>query len=312
MLELRLRLHHSQSAVFPYCDRLRCSCALCGWYIQSADNWLFMSRDTYDTVSSIDDAFRWVDHTLRVWARHPECTPLQLASALKRKSLSTAFSGVGTPETTTEIIRAHLCSRGIDASAMTCTFAVEMFAQSQRELLAIPHGPECIFSNMTHFIHESIRAGVEAALDDNLMSWDDLRSLLCRAAAIAPSAYCVRHNQMCRARRACFHCAGTPCIDYSGMAGARHGGLAGKASLAFLTWAAQRIQHQEDVIIHENVEDFPVSVFSLVLPMYIANTLVIGPDTLGWPVRRPRRITVLVHQTQAAAPVLLVQIEQTI
>ena len=200
-------------------------------------------------------------------------------------------------------MRAHLSSLGLDTTAMSCVFAVEMFAQSQRELMALPHGgPTCVFSDMTSFIHESIRSGVIRAVAEDMLDWEDLASLIVRADAISDYAFCVKNNRKCLARRANIHCAGTPCVDWSNMAGAMREGSTGKACLAFLVWAGQRVKLQEEVIIHENVEEFPAaSMFSMLLPMYIVFTLILGPDTLGWPVRRPRRISVLIHREKAPA-----------
>eukprot|EP00959_Pyramimonas_sp_CCMP1952_P324107 6783003-Pyramimonas_sp.AAC.1 len=82
------------------------------------------------------------------------------------------------------------------------------------------------------------------------------------------------------------------------MPGAKRGGATGRAFLPFLSWAGQRRKLQEDVIIHENVESFDPAILGECLPMYHVFSVLVGPDQLGWPVRRTRRITVMVHKTK--------------
>ncbi len=83
------------------------------------------------------------------------------------------------------------------------------------------------------------------------------------------------------------------------MAGAKHKGTLGTACLAFLGWAGQRLVNEEELIVHENVESFPVTVLEQCLPIYVCHSLILNPVDLGWPVRRPRRITILIHRSKA-------------
>lgn len=91
------------------------------------------------------------------------------------------------------------------------------------------------------------------------------------------------------------HVAGTPCTDYS-LKGDQLG-QAGKTWILFLCWVAQRLFLQEDVIIQENVPQFPVEVLHRFLGhIYHIETAVISPFDYGWGVQRHRRWTVCRHR----------------
>ena len=81
------------------------------------------------------------------------------------------------------------------------------------------------------------------------------------------------------------------------MPGALNQGVLGTAAVPYLVWIGHRLALQEPVVIHENVVTFPVEHLSKWLaPFYIIMTLVMNLEVLGWPQRRPRRITVCVHK----------------
>ena len=59
---------------------------------------------------------------------------------------------------------------------------------------------------------------------------------------------------------------------------------------------------QEPIIIHENVEQFNLQLLRDCLgDLYSIDTCLLKPDQLGWPVRRPRRYTVLVNLQKASS-----------
>ena len=94
--------------------------------------------------------------------------------------------------------------------------------------------------------------------------------------------------------------AGTPCTDYS-LKGAQLREC-GATFLLFLCWVAQRLLLQEDVIVQENVPQFPPELLQKFLgALYIIETTVLSPFDLGWGVQRRRRWTVLRHRYKTRA-----------
>ena len=76
-------------------------------------------------------------------------------------------------------------------------------------------------------------------------------------------------------------------------------GVDGHACLAMLIWLAMRLKLEEDVIIFENVTRFPRHLLEQALGhKYIILWHEIGPNDLGWPVRRPRLIGILMHKSK--------------
>ncbi len=255
-----------------------------------------------DTVSTVRDAFNWFSHVMAKWRGvHPAVTPDRLAHGLATTTLSTAFSGSGTPEKSSEVMRAWLATLPghADSTSMACKFAVESLAQSQRELAALPHPPSCIFNDMCGFIRPEIHDKLHEALNNELLDWPDLVRTMCTPNACSDYAFCTVHGKCCQASPADLHVAGTVCVDYSRTPGAKRGGTMGKACLSFLSWVNQRKRHLEKCIIHENVEAFLTWLWDKCLPKYHWQSVLLGPAELGWPVRRPRRITVLLLKSEA-------------
>lgn len=96
------------------------------------------------------------------------------------------------------------------------------------------------------------------------------------------------------------HVAGTPCTDYSLKGGQLR--EAGLTFILFLAWCAQRLLLQEDILIQENVPQFPVALLVKFLgSLYYVETAILAPFDLGWGVQRKRRWTVLRHRYKTKA-----------
>lgn len=91
------------------------------------------------------------------------------------------------------------------------------------------------------------------------------------------------------------HFAGTPCVDWSPFGAQSRSN--GSTMTVFAAWAALRILLEEVIIVHENSSRFDVNVLEKVFGNnYIINSTIFCPTSLGWPVRRSRRWTVLIHR----------------
>lgn len=102
--------------------------------------------------------------------------------------------------------------------------------------------------------------------------------------------------------RVCF--AGTTCKDWS-RRGVR-AGLAGKSCKPFYVWLMERKKRRDHIIFQECTVDFPEVIIMKVLGgLYDIQTLVLGPDDMGWPVRRPRKFTICVLKSAMVRTVSL-------
>ena len=114
---------------------------------------------------------------------------------------------------------------------------------------------------------------------------------------------CLRHHGWCvlhdvpESVRVRVHVAGPTCTDYSRRNRAAVG-VIGKSARPFLTWAFERRQFQEDMLILENVDQFNVqALMELLGHVYrIAARISMSPESLGWPIHRQRQFIVLISK----------------
>ena len=130
-------------------------------------------------VTQLADAFNWCGQGFDRLMNSGVCSTQLLMSLLTDRVIttSTAFSGVGTPDTADVLIE-HSAARFVSQNAgneyanilqraaplkFTPLFAVESDAACREELLAMPQPPACLFPDvmafMTQDVHTMWRAG---------------------------------------------------------------------------------------------------------------------------------------------------------
>ena len=114
-------------------------------------------------------------------------------------------------------------------------------------------------------------------------------------------SYCEVHDKMRKtaepvpASAITLNGAGTSCEDMSSM-GTRLK-TAGPSMVAFYTWLAERKQQQEVIVLHENTEAFDSNLIACELGRtHRCFSLMLDPRSMGYPVRRLRRITLCVRR----------------
>lgn len=79
--------------------------------------------------------------------------------------------------------------------------------------------------------------------------------------------------------------------------------------IAFMIWSYETLFWSPDVVLHECTPSFDVEGLATVFgAMYVILSFVFCPSDLGWPTRRRRRYTVLVHKTRRVIPFLVDQL----
>lgn len=101
-------------------------------------------------------------------------------------------------------------------------------------------------------------------------------------------SFCYNHHCDCsiQGKTAMLHIAGTTCKAYS-----KIGKCDKELALSFghfVVWASMRHLLEEPIVVLENVEDFPVETLSNILSQYEWTNVIISPEMLGIPIRRPR------------------------
>eukprot|EP00959_Pyramimonas_sp_CCMP1952_P288809 6040087-Pyramimonas_sp.AAC.1 len=97
-----------------------------------------------------------------------------------------------------------------------------------------------------------------------------------------------------------FEVAGTPCPMWSRQRRRSSSMLDFKTRqdfLVFVCWAAQRLLLQEDLVVHENVKDFPIWLLETIFAsVYVVSTAILDVANMGFPVNRERRVTIMIHK----------------
>jgi site-specific DNA-cytosine methylase len=250
-------------------------------------------------VTSLADAFRWVEHNLAVLCRIQGSACLdRIASSLNRTTISTAFSGTGGAENACDAIQKGLLHfMPTDDINLTSLWACDFLRESQLELQMLPHSPECVFADMTDFVEPGLRADLKTQVPR--MRYDDLLALFGNAdkarRMVVDRAFCVKHQKICLSGRASLHIAGTPCIAWSSF-GSRCG-ASGMTALCFFTWVAQRLVMEEDAILHENVPEFEPALLERVFgSRYVVSSCLLNSSEFGQLSERPRRFTWLINK----------------
>ena len=103
------------------------------------------------------------------------------------------------------------------------------------------------------------------------------------------------------------HCGGPPCLDLFSPMG-RCQRTDGPTAIVLVVWARMVLIALPDVVIVENVPQFPEALLvSLLGFAYAVASVILCPSLFGWPVRRRRRyaICVLRHRARLSEPLEL-------
>ena len=211
-------------------------------------------------VRSLEDANHWPEHDLAVSLEYLKTLGIgagRMVDIVGSLSISSAFSGVGGFE-----LAWTLCARSVEAfvdhsSAFTradALFCIERDADCQRELDMMPHKPLCLFGDMCDAINPSIKGTLQN--NAHRMTFEKLEMIFRRPNSVSPSMPCRVHGRACCVRRARVHWCSSPCVNFSRLG--KKEGFSGSECLTWFAWVAQRRQLKEPLILHENVEDFPL------------------------------------------------------
>ena len=252
-------------------------------------------------VSSLDDLFSWPTHAFEVvTASFGTNALLTLARKMRGTTLSTAFSGVDAPGSAacmiTHALRQHVSS-ACPVKEIPHVHATEWQHESQLELLNHPNPPMCLYDDIETFYSPEVRKAIEdlKCRQKATISLEDMRPLIFSGKAVQLHSHCLKCRKMCRIRSSSIHVAGPPCIDYAPMG--LCGREAGVATTVFVAWCCLRKKMQEPIIVHENSSRFNASVLHDIFDDdYIILSSLIDPVIFGWPSRRNRRWTILLHR----------------
>jgi len=223
--------------------------------------------------------FRWAPLLLRALL----CTltmPLLLDSfLLSCLTLSTNFSGIGTPEHAKHFLEAASVVAFGHKVSMHCASACDSNRRNQAILSNMGTGA-CVFDNIlsaSQLGADMFQDAAKAGTVDFEAAWEKLRHF----GVDLRHRRCAAHGSTCSVPRASIEVAGTPCQPWSSMGA----GLGQRSPLIimFIVWCLVMREVQPFVIIHENVVGFDMQLLIKCLgDLYTITWLKVSPRDVGF------------------------------
>eukprot|EP00959_Pyramimonas_sp_CCMP1952_P364532 7633657-Pyramimonas_sp.AAC.2 len=225
----------------------------------------------------------------------------QMQAKLRNLTYSTAFSGIDAPGTAISLISSALASltNCADVRHPQHVSAIECDNACQEELLAHPSPPSCLFSDITSFLTPLALGAVSAGRASGDLTLTS-SSFWSRSSSNTDGySYCRVHKKRCKFSPGRLHACGSPCIDFSPLGLRRRAD--GKSAESFVSWATLMRRTKPTIMVHENSDHFNIEILeSAFSDMYVISSTIICPSQFGWPIRRKRRWTLLLHKRSVA------------
>ncbi|CAK0846791.1 unnamed protein product, partial [Prorocentrum cordatum] len=258
-------------------------------------------------VRNTKDIFSWAHDGLRALAAtHGTSLLYDVKRAIHDTTYTTAFTGIDAPGTAGAVLAASLEDiLGEPVRPMRHLCSIEIAPEANKELAHLPHSlPEHMFTDIMDFWQPEMKASITKLLaSEHGVTLKDLVAIVKEARhpqsssrPVRTFARCARCRGWCSHPTGKVHWAGTPCPDWAPIG--TNEGADGQSSCLLAIWAALRLVLQEVVVLHENSHRFDVEILRQLLgKTYIIFSHVVEPPEFGWPVRRQRRFTLLLHKT---------------
>ena len=177
-----------------------------------------------------------------------------------------------------------------------------------------PVPPECLFGDILEFYVDGIRKhvrhqlkmikdlGRESARRKGIyLNLRDMIPAFRTGHLTRRNAFCYVHQRSCCLTPSKVMQSGTPCVGHSSI------GLREEeddvSTVAFMAWVSIVNDLEYPIVVHENVEQFPAELLDELLGCkYHITTAVLDATSYGYPIRRRRRYTVMVHRRKAHKP----------
>ena len=168
---------------------------------------------------------------------------------------------------------------------------------------------EHIFGDLNDRLGAEVRSVLDSLMPDAKATKSEqqvaMQAIKEKVIEVAPQVFtpestapCHLHGGHCRLQPLerkgwAVNAAGHTCVAWSPRGG--RSGEAHPSSRAFSVWSAERHQLREDIVFAECSSWFPPEVLQAAVPSHTMVSLFVGPDLLGWPVRRQRVFNVLLN-----------------
>lgn len=246
--------------------------------------------------------------------------------------LFTWYSGKGTAESALsfidKVVAADMAAEGVACETdkgMTCIHACDKSTVCQTVLAQHESltAPKHVFGDMEERLPKEVIRQLDelepphdAGTPQKVEAYESMHRLLKEKGSniynAKMTAYCHKHRMVCQvwdlpnpkdpARPLIMAVVGPSCVDWTKRRTGKCLGLSGKTARAFWQFLTELEELMPDVIIYENVANFPPSIWDEFGhskgSFYQHLTMVVSPDMLGWPIVRPRRFGALINASK--------------
>ena len=259
------------------------------------------------SVSNLGEAFMWgIDFIIAEDHRPGQSRTLEqriLDWTQSDFTMSSAYSGIGTPETSNGML--SCACRFLFPSVSHDLFRSEAYCEidddAREELLLRPDSQNaCVFGDLNRFWSDKCSDAVAAAWRTPSSAKDLLGPAVRSNRSVVRAAWCYRHNRHCRFPSCTLHVAGSSCTDHSQFGDQL--ALSGHTLIPKLAWIAQRRAIQEPLVLVENVVAFPEELLESFLGDIYYMQVVKVDASMYWIQKRIRTIILLLHKHKTVAP----------
>ena len=258
-------------------------------------------------VFTLDSCHSWCKRALEQVKASGAITWHNLQKLLAERVIttSTAFSGIGAPETADEIIAktaagflqehaseddGHDGEEAVPLEPLEFLpkHACEWYSKSQTVLLAQPGSDACLFGDILSFVPADKRDAWKKATnaDERMVEFNKMAN-----GPIEREQDCLRHNKKCNICVTSKHTAGTPCQDFSSLGSRKQ--TCGPRMVFFFAWVALVRNLLFPVLVHENVPEFGIDLLVQTLgDLYVMIRILLDSKHFGLPMARPRQYTI--------------------
>lgn len=265
---------------------------------------LFRARDRH-AVHCLLDANSWAEDFLDEITSGCDIIDSEellnrLADSMEDTTISTSFSGVGSPEVASNMLHAALRQRLPHRSIRRprVLSQVEWDKDAQAELMILGEADNaCLFGDIASFFRDDIKEDIGALKSNPAHALEVMAPVIASGNAMTRFAPCLRHGRMCGMQVAKRHVAGTSCTAFSAI-GARQAAADGTI-VYFLAWVGMRLLLQEPEVVQENVKAFDTSLIARFLGhLYFIDSVILDPTEFGWASARERKWTKCRHRAK--------------
>jgi hypothetical protein len=208
----------------------------------------------------------------------------RLADVMDNDTYSTAFSGIDAPGAANAVLHHRLSSRLSTSRPLQLPrslFMIEWDKEAQQELLILCRRDDsCLFGDIGQFFRPELQDVVGMLKKKPAMAVEILGKIIGEGNAMTRVGWCLYHKRRCTLKAASRHVAGTSCVPFS-----KQGSQLGQHDeniIYTLAWLGLRNELQEGDVTQENVDGFPIELFSRFMSFfYYLEPLVLDSTQFG-------------------------------